>query len=35
MANLISVKTVQGMGRRGITENGGEGEFQFDIFDTL
>jgi hypothetical protein len=29
------VETMPGMGGEGIEENGGEGEFNFDIFDIL
>jgi hypothetical protein len=29
------VETIPGMGRGGIKENGGGGEFKYDIFDIL
>jgi hypothetical protein len=32
---MIPVETIPGMGGRRIKENGGEGEFNYDIFDTL
>jgi hypothetical protein len=32
---MIPVETIQGMGDRGIQENGGEGEFKYDMFDIL
>jgi hypothetical protein len=32
---LIPVEIIPGMGRAGIKENGGVGEFKCDIFDTL
>jgi hypothetical protein len=35
MKKMISVETIPGMGRREIKENGGGGEFKYDIFDIL
>jgi hypothetical protein len=32
---VIPVETVPGMGGREIKESGEEGEFKYDIFDTL
>jgi hypothetical protein len=32
---MIPVETISGMGRGGIKENGGGGEFKYNIFDTL
>jgi hypothetical protein len=32
---MIHVETIQEWGRGGIKENGGGGEFKYDIFDTL
>jgi hypothetical protein len=32
---IISVETVPGMGGEGMRENGGEGDFKYDIFDIL
>jgi hypothetical protein len=31
---MIPIETIPGMGQ-GIKENGGRGEFNYDIFDTL
>jgi hypothetical protein len=32
---MISVETIPGMGKEAIKENGGGGEFKYDIFDIL
>jgi hypothetical protein len=32
---MIPVETVPGIGGGGMKESGGEGEFKYDIFDTL
>jgi hypothetical protein len=32
---MMPVETVPGMGEGGIKENGGGGEFKYDIFDIL
>jgi hypothetical protein len=32
---MIPVETIPGMGGGRIKENGGEGEFRYDIFDIL
>jgi hypothetical protein len=32
---MISVETIPGMGEKGMKENGGGGEFKYDIFDIL
>jgi hypothetical protein len=32
---MIPLETIPGMGRRGIKERGGRGEFKYDIFDIL
>jgi hypothetical protein len=32
---MIPIETIPGMGERRIKENGGWGEFKYDIFDTL
>jgi hypothetical protein len=32
---MIPVQTIPGMGGEGIKENGGGGEFKYDIFDIL
>jgi hypothetical protein len=32
---MISVQTIPGMGRKGMKENGGGGEFKCDIFNIL
>jgi hypothetical protein len=29
------VETIPGMGEKGIKKNGREGEFKYDVFDTL
>jgi hypothetical protein len=34
-AEVIPVETIPGMGERRIKENGGGGEFKYDIFDML
>jgi hypothetical protein len=34
-AKVIPVETIPGMGERRIKENGGGGEFKYDIFDML
>jgi hypothetical protein len=34
-AKMISVETIPVIGEREIKENGGGGEFNYDIFDTL
>jgi hypothetical protein len=35
MEKMISVETIPGMGEKGMKENGGGGEFKYDIFDIL
>jgi hypothetical protein len=32
---VLSVETISGMGVKGLKENGVEGKFNYDIFDTL
>jgi hypothetical protein len=32
---VVSVETIPGMGGGGMKENGGRGEFKYDIFDIL
>jgi hypothetical protein len=32
---MIPAETIPGMGRGGMKENDGEGEFNYDVFDTL
>jgi hypothetical protein len=32
---MISVETIPGMGMEGMKENGGGGEFKYDIFNIL
>jgi hypothetical protein len=32
---IIPVESIPEMGKAGIKENGGGGEFKYDIFDTL
>jgi hypothetical protein len=34
-AKMIPVETVPGIGRGGMNESGGGGEFKYDILDTL
>jgi hypothetical protein len=35
MQKMLPVKTILGMGRGGVKESSGGGEFKYDIFDTL
>jgi hypothetical protein len=32
---MITVETIPGMGKWGVKESGGKGEFKYDIFDAL
>jgi hypothetical protein len=35
MEKMICIETIPGMEGGGMKENGGEGEFKYDIFDIL